>query len=122
MYVRSEVFLVFSTATVVIPERTDFKMTDSGPTLTSLAKQISDITATITKHLEEKKLTAPSFAADSPTSFPEISPELFHQRQVLLDAINDLAILVQGPSESVFNYVHTVRTSYFVVWSFTDHH
>jgi len=84
-------------------------MTDSGPTLTSLAKQISDITATITAHLEEKKSIAPSFAADSPTNFPDITPELFHQRQVLLDAINDLAILVQGPSESVFNYVHTVN-------------
>jgi hypothetical protein len=87
-------------------------MTDSGPTLSSLAKQISDITATITTYLEEKKLEAPTFAANSPTSFPEISPELFHQRQVLLDAINDLAILVQGPSESVFNYVHTVTKSH----------
>jgi hypothetical protein len=83
-------------------------MANARPTLTSLAKQISDITASITTYLEEKKLTAPSLAADSPTNFPEISPELFHQRQVLLDALNDLTILVQGPSESVFNYVHTV--------------
>jgi len=83
-------------------------MTDADCTLSALAKQIGDITSSITAYLEEKKLTAPSFAADSPTKFPDLSPELFHQRQVLLDAVNDLTILVQGPSESVFNYVHTV--------------
>ncbi|KAF2684048.1 sterigmatocystin 8-O-methyltransferase [Lentithecium fluviatile CBS 122367] len=100
-------------------------MAESGPTLTSLAEQISKITSTITTYLEEKRLTAPSFAADSPTNFPNLSPELFQQRQVLLDAINDLQILVQGPSESVFNYVHTAAPdvaalnvlNYFDFWA-----
>jgi hypothetical protein len=90
------------------------------PTLTSLAAQISQITSTITTYLVDNKLKAPSLAGDSPTNFPDLSPELFHQRQVLLDAINDLAVLVQGPSESVFNYVHTVRCPSLVLLSRTD--
>ncbi|KAF1949188.1 sterigmatocystin 8-O-methyltransferase [Byssothecium circinans] len=76
-------------------------------TLTSLAARISELTGTITKHLKEKKLEAPTFAANSPLKFPVIEGDLFVQRQVLLDAINDLHTLIQGPSESVFNYVHT---------------
>jgi hypothetical protein len=77
-------------------------------TLTSLATQISELTRTITQHLESKNIPAPTFSPDSAAKFPVLEGDLFVKRQVLLDAINDLHTLVQGPSESVFNYVHTV--------------
>ncbi|KAF1998107.1 sterigmatocystin 8-O-methyltransferase [Amniculicola lignicola CBS 123094] len=80
---------------------------DASPTLESLASEISSITSKITSYLAENKLQAPTLGADSPTSFPILSPELFVQKQVLIDALNNLSILVQGPEASIFNYVHS---------------
>ncbi|KAG9233480.1 sterigmatocystin 8-O-methyltransferase [Amylocarpus encephaloides] len=81
-------------------------MTDTQPTLNSLAAKISALSDTLTKYLSENNVPTPTFSADSPTSYENLSPEIFMTRQVLLDAVNDLWYLTQGPSESIFNYVH----------------
>lgn len=83
-------------------------MADALPTINSLAAKITELSQTLTKFLEENNVPAPTFAADSPTSYSNLTPEIFMIRQTLLDTITDIGYLVQGPSESIFNYAHTV--------------
>ena len=84
-------------------------MSDLKPTLNDLAAQISELTASFSKFLHESHIAQPTLAADSPISYGEkISAEAFLIRSKLLDAVEDLSILVQGPTESIFNFVHCV--------------
>ncbi|KAI1499267.1 sterigmatocystin 8-O-methyltransferase [Biscogniauxia marginata] len=95
------------------------------PTLSSLAAKITELSGTLTRYLEQNNVPAPTFAADSPTSYTNLSPEIFMTRQVLLDAITDMWYLTQGPSESIFNYVHSAMPdaatlnilNYFNFWA-----
>ena len=81
---------------------------DEQPTLNSLAAKISSLSNELSTYLAKNNIPAPSFAADSPTSYAGLSHEMFMTRQVLLDAVQDLWYLAQGPSESIFNYAHCV--------------
>ncbi|KAI1771396.1 sterigmatocystin 8-O-methyltransferase [Hypoxylon cercidicola] len=100
-------------------------MADSQPTLNSLAAKITELSETFTRYLKENNVPQPSFAADSPTSYSNLSAEIFMIRQSLLDALNDMWFLTQGPSESIFNYVHCCMPdaaalnilNYFDFWS-----
>ncbi|VUC33916.1 unnamed protein product [Clonostachys rosea] len=83
-------------------------MSEAQPTLNSLAAKVTELTQNFTKYLEDNGIPAPSLAADSPTSYSGLNAESFILRQQLLDALNDMWILTQGPSESIFNYVHNV--------------
>lgn len=76
-------------------------------TLNSLAAKITELSADFTRFLEDNKINAPTFAADSPTSYSNLTTESFVLRQQLSDALMDMWYLTQGPSESIFNYVHT---------------
>jgi len=80
---------------------------DSQPTLNDLAAKITELSQTFTKFLETNKIPAPTFAADSPTSYTGLDAESFTLKGKLLDALSDMTLLVQGPSESVFNYCHS---------------
>lgn len=77
--------------------------------LTSLAEQITELTKAFTAQLKQGNVAEPSFAADSPTRYDGLSAEMFMTRQKLLDAVTDMWFMTQGPSESIFNYAHTVR-------------
>ncbi|KAI0845177.1 S-adenosyl-L-methionine-dependent methyltransferase [Daldinia vernicosa] len=82
-------------------------MADSQPTLNSLAAKITELSETFTRYLKDNNIQQPTFAADSPTSYSGLSPEIFVTRQLLADALSDLWYLSQGPSESIYNYVHS---------------
>lgn len=86
-------------------------MSEAQPTLISLAAKVTELSQNFTKYLEDNGIPAPSLAAESPTSYSGLNAESFILRQQLLDALNDMWILTQGPSESIFNYVHNVRAS-----------
>lgn len=73
-----------------------------------LTAKINELSTAFTRALQEKNIPLPTFAADSPTNYEGITPELFLQRQQLLDHLSDMMYLVQGPSESIFNYAHNV--------------
>ncbi|PZD29970.1 O-methyltransferase [Pyrenophora tritici-repentis] len=75
-------------------------------TLNSLAAQISELAAKMTKQLETEKVPPVTLEADSPVKYKNVSGEVFMLRQSLEDALKDMWILSQGPSDSVFNYVH----------------
>ena len=75
-------------------------------TLNSLAAQISELAAQMTKQLQAEKVPPVTLEADSPIKYEKISGEVFVMRQRLEDALKDMWILSQGPSDSVFNYVH----------------
>ncbi|KAL3959287.1 sterigmatocystin 8-O-methyltransferase [Purpureocillium lilacinum] len=77
------------------------------PTLNVLAAKISDLTAKFSTFLKDNEIPEPTFAADSPTSYTGLTAESFMLRQALFDSLMDLIYLTQGPSESIFNYVHT---------------
>lgn len=84
-------------------------MADSqAPTLKELSAKISELSESFTAYLNENKIPAPTFAADSVTSYDGLNAEMFVTRQALLDKLMDMYYLVSGPSESVFNYVHNV--------------
>lgn len=85
-------------------------MADPQPTLNGIAAKITELSATLTRYLSEHNVPAPTFAADSPTSYSNLSPDIFMVRQALLDSLNDMWYLTQGPSESIFNYVHCVSS------------
>ncbi|KAI5863132.1 sterigmatocystin 8-O-methyltransferase [Durotheca rogersii] len=100
-------------------------MAESQPTLQDLAAKITELSDTFARFLKENNVPQPTFAADSPTSYSGLSSEIFITRQLLLDALTDLWYLTQGPSESIFNYVHTCIPdaaalnvlNYFDFWS-----
>ncbi|KAF1733900.1 O-methyltransferase bik3 [Beauveria bassiana] len=75
--------------------------------INGLAAQISELANGFTKTLADAKVPEPNFTAQSPTSYEGLTGDMFLRRQELLDKITDLWYLVQGPSESIFNYVHT---------------
>ncbi|KAM3439948.1 hypothetical protein MY4824_002455 [Beauveria thailandica] len=75
--------------------------------INGLAAQISELASGFTKTLAEAKIPEPNFTAQSPTSYEGLTGDMFLRRQELLDKITDMWYLVQGPSESIFNYVHT---------------
>lgn len=75
-------------------------------TLNSLADQIKELAAKMTKQLEAEKIPPITLEADSPIKYERLPGDLFFTRQLLEDALKDMWILSQGPSESVFNYVH----------------
>jgi hypothetical protein len=75
-------------------------------TLNSLAAQITSLAAKMTKQLEAENVTPVTLEADSPIKYEKLPGNVFMTRQLLEDALKDMWILSQGPSESVFNYVH----------------
>lgn len=81
--------------------------------LNDVAAQISELTQSLTKLLEDGNVTQPSFAADSVTRYDGLNGEMFMTRQKLIDAITDMWFLTQGPSESIFNYAHSVSQTPF---------
>ncbi|KAJ4297616.1 hypothetical protein N0V90_005509 [Kalmusia sp. IMI 367209] len=76
------------------------------PTLSELGARVKELSETLERLLKESEVEAPTLAADSPVNISKFTPEIFTTKQHLQDAINDLSIISQGPSESVFNYVH----------------
>ena len=75
-------------------------------TLNSLAAQISELAAKMTKQLEAENVQPVTLEADSPIKYEKYPADFYYTRQLLEDALKDMYILSQGPSESVFNYVH----------------
>ncbi|KAF2851527.1 S-adenosyl-L-methionine-dependent methyltransferase [Plenodomus tracheiphilus IPT5] len=75
-------------------------------TLNSLAAQISELAAKMTKQLEADNVPPVTLEADSPIKYERLPDGVFMTRQLLEDALKDMWILSQGPSESIFNYVH----------------
>ncbi|KAL7626863.1 hypothetical protein AAE478_003637 [Parahypoxylon ruwenzoriense] len=100
-------------------------MADSQPTLNGLAAKITELSDTFTRYIKEHNIPQPTFAVDSPTNYSNLSAEIFMTRQLLLDTLTDMWYLTQGPSESIFNYVHTCMPdaaalnilNYFDFWS-----
>jgi hypothetical protein len=75
-------------------------------TLNGLADQIKELAAKLTKELEANNVPPITLEADSPTKYERHPGDVFMTRQLLEDALKDMWILSQGPSESVFNYVN----------------
>lgn len=75
-------------------------------TLNSLADQIKELAAKMTKQLEAENIPPVTLEANSPIKYERLPGDLFMTRSLLEDALRDMWILSQGPSESVFNYVH----------------
>lgn len=81
---------------------------DLRPTLSSLGAKVKDLAERLEQHLKDNDVAAPTLAADSPINISKHTSEIFLTKQLLADALSDLAIVSQGPSESVFNYCHNV--------------
>ncbi|KAF2026880.1 S-adenosyl-L-methionine-dependent methyltransferase [Setomelanomma holmii] len=69
-------------------------------TLNSLADQIKELAAKMTKELEANNIPPVTLEADSPIKYSSLPGDLFMTRQLLEDALKDMWILSQGPSES----------------------
>lgn len=80
------------------------------PTYSELLAKVNELSASFTQYLSSNNIPLPTFEADSVTQYDGLNSEAFVMRQRLLDHLQDLQYLVSGPSESVFNYAHNVRT------------
>lgn len=80
-------------------------MADEKITLNELAARVTELSEAFTKSIEGP---VPTFVADSPLKYGTLSGDAFMTRQKLLDTLNDMIWLAQGPSESIFNYCHNV--------------
>jgi len=76
-------------------------MPEDQPTLDSLAATISQAAQVITSYHDANGLFAPSFAEDSPFSYPQV-PEIINARTQLIDATFDLHQLILGASDGIF--------------------
>ncbi|KAI0454102.1 sterigmatocystin 8-O-methyltransferase [Xylaria acuta] len=76
--------------------------------LRGLAAEITKLADSFASSLQENNLPEASFGVDSPMSHKGITADMFITRQTLSDKLMDMWYLVQGPSESIFNYVHNV--------------
>lgn len=87
-------------------------MANSGlsSTLKELGARVKELSETLASLLEENDVVAPTLAANSPVNISKYTPEIFTTKQLLQDAMADLSIISQGPSESVFNYAHNVSS------------
>ncbi len=81
----------------------------SPETLLSVAAKITEYAQQLTKELEAGNVPQVTLEADSPIKYESLPGNSFFIRQQLEDALKDMYILSQGPSESTFNYCHTVR-------------
>lgn len=77
-------------------------------TLLSVAARITEYAQQLTKELEAGNVPPVTLEADSPIKYEALPGNAFFVRQQLEDALKDMYILSQGPSESTFNYCHTV--------------
>ncbi|KAI8628536.1 S-adenosyl-L-methionine-dependent methyltransferase [Xylariaceae sp. FL1651] len=74
--------------------------------LRDLAAEITKLADSFASSLRENNLPEASFAADSPINHAGLTADMFMTRQTLCDKLTDMWYLVQGPSESIYNYVH----------------
>jgi hypothetical protein len=82
----------------------------SPETLLSVAAKITKYAQQLTKELEAGNVTPVTLEADSPIKYESLPGNSFFIRQQLEDALKDMYILSQGPSESTFNYCHMAST------------
>ncbi|KAF3037251.1 hypothetical protein E8E12_007077 [Didymella heteroderae] len=78
----------------------------SPETLLSVAAKITEYAQQLTKELEAGKVTPVTLEADSPIKYESLPGNSFLIRQQLEDALKDMYILSQGPSERT-NTNHT---------------
>ena len=83
-------------------------MSESQPTLNSLAAKVGELADTLTKSLKENNVPLCTFDVDSPASYATASSDIYMQRQTLIETLTDMIYLTQGPQESIFNYAHSV--------------
>ncbi|KAI0440639.1 sterigmatocystin 8-O-methyltransferase [Xylaria telfairii] len=76
--------------------------------LRGLAAEITKLADSFASALKDNNLPEANFGVDSPMSHKGITADMFMTRQTLSDKLMDMWYLVQGPSESIFNYVHNV--------------
>jgi hypothetical protein len=69
-------------------------------TLSELAAKISVAASTIDNYLKANNVPSTSLKADSPMELPS-APEVAMARMELLDLLNDMKILAQGPAETI---------------------
>lgn len=105
---------------ILIHKITTQKMDTEQPTLLSIASNISELAKALTEQLKAGNVAQPTFAADSPTRYEGLNGEMFMTRQKLLDAVTDMWFLTQGPSESIFNYAHTVSYEFLLFFIILD--
>ncbi|KAK4234121.1 6-hydroxytryprostatin B O-methyltransferase [Achaetomium macrosporum] len=67
----------------------------------TLGAAVADLTKTLASKLQAANYPKPSFAADSPATFP-LEDEIQKPRQQLIDTLTDLLHLATGPSDFLF--------------------
>ncbi|KAG8415731.1 hypothetical protein J3459_011841 [Metarhizium acridum] len=70
--------------------------------INGLAAKISELAGGFTESLAEANIAEPNFTADSPTSYENLTGDMFLRRQELLDKITDLryGILSKSPARA----------------------
>jgi hypothetical protein len=64
--------------------------------------------------MEEKGVKEPTFEADSTDDYMKLAPRTYATREMLIDHLQDLIWLVQGPQQSVL-FANSVVSSFIFV-------
>lgn len=64
--------------------------------------------------MQEKGVAEPTFDADSPDDYMKLAPKTYATREMLVDELQDLIWLVQGPQQSILFQNSVVSAVFFL--------
>lgn len=77
--------------------------------LKNVLTEIIEHTIQLSTVIRQHDLKEPNWGPDSPDDYKKLPGDVFMKRQQLIDLLQDMIWLVQGPTESVFALGHGVR-------------
>ena len=98
-------------------------MASASGTLTSLARSVLEQAEALERHLVSASLPQPSLSQDSPIRYPSAPshPEIFATRMSLIDSLNTLLPLVQGPAEYLRTLTGPTKTNVVILRTVIEH-
>ena len=98
-------------------------MASAPGTLTSLARSVLEQAEALEKHLNSASLPQPSLSQDSFVLYPSAPshPEIFATRMSLIDSLNTLLPLVQGPAEHLRTLVGPTKINIVILRTVIEH-
>lgn len=98
-------------------------MASASGALVSLARSVLEQAEALEKHLDSASLPQPSLSQDSFVLYPSAPshPEIFATRMSLIDSLNTLLPLVQGPAEHLRTLVGPTKINVVILRTVIEH-
>jgi hypothetical protein len=87
--------------------------------LEAMGAQVTELSAALSAHLKAAGAAEPTLAADTPLKLPD-THEVQATRLQLLDVLRDMAVIVQGPSDNLFETGFATSHDPFILDAFNQ--